>query len=665
MLLMVRSRFITHALLAALCLCSFQVHALPSLVNFPLLPSRSRINIRGGATDSTAALGHVQPSRPGRDSVQVLTVPQVFSGAVIAVIIFAMDWSVRGASLLILFSSLLAIRAVDSSAAYSVVQWLSPAFSLHDHFSELLLCPPLVMMPLVLSGFDLQTVLKLSSFFVIGSIVLLVCLLGLSEFLLPIITGSLSSELDSDVASSIPPPPLHPPPATGVIHKEIIASAALGAAVASFVLKLDFIFILSLNFVALPMIDRRLSLLSFAVPAVITCIASIFMGVYREKDWKGYLMRFRNFLYRDAPGDMLLLQSTGAWAALLLHMWRHKSVSSQQAFPFVTSIMASATNLLCTIVAENDEGKKKRKLGNLPSTPPVVDDRMPRWPNLTPGGLLRLGDWIGTACCSLGGTLAGAERGMDLLGCMVMGTVTSVGGGTIRDLFIGHENGVPKRAFWMSEPEYLAIVYVMSLLSFFGWNSFASRFRLSLDDAWMFWWDTLGISCFTCIGTMNGIRASLHPVVVGMCGMFSSTFGGFTRDVISRHPVRILHAHQEMYAVPPLIGSFAYQAVRSLGLPLWTRILSGFLTTMAIRFCTWKFDLRLPVLASVYSHKETKIKLVQPVTGYSFLFPQERRGGAEHTSSTLKPEAADKSKRAAKGKGGKEAAGEERGGKAK
>ena len=39
--------------------------------------------------------------------------------------------------------------------------------------------------------------------------------------------------------------------------------------------------------------------------------------------------------------------------------------------------------------------------GQMGGTAPPIDDRMPRWPDMTPGGVLRAGDWIGTFICAL------------------------------------------------------------------------------------------------------------------------------------------------------------------------------------------------------------------------------------------------------------------------
>jgi uncharacterized membrane protein YeiH len=106
----------------------------------------------------------------------------------------------------------------------------------------------------------------------------------------------------------------------------------------------------------------------------------------------------------------------------------------------------------------------------------------------------------------------------------------------------GATTGVPKRAFWMGEPEYIGIAVVTSVSTFCLWNLVAEKFGLSTNDAWEFWLDAIGMGSFTCVGSMNGIRAGLPPPVVAMCGMFTATFGGLTRDVLSRCD-RVTHTH--------------------------------------------------------------------------------------------------------------------------
>lgn len=78
-----------------------------------------------------------------------------------------------------------------------------------------------------------------------------------------------------------------------------------------------------------------------------------------------------------------------------------------------------------------------------------------------------------------------------------------------------------------------------------------------------------------------------------LCGMSTATFGGATRDVLTRKPVRILHSHAELYATTAAAGASAYVAVRSVGGPIWMRIGCGVATSVTARYLSWTYGLRL------------------------------------------------------------------------
>mmetsp|Transcript_412 Transcript_412/g.1070 ORF Transcript_412/g.1070 Transcript_412/m.1070 type:complete len:107 (-) Transcript_412:43-363(-) len=69
----------------------------------------------------------------------------------------------------------------------------------------------------------------------------------------------------------------------------------------------------------------------------------------------------------------------------------------------------------------------------------VHPDGLPRWANFTTSsGWLRFFDYVGTVSFAASGTLAAGAVGMDALGCTAVGTITAVGGGTVRDVLIGN-----------------------------------------------------------------------------------------------------------------------------------------------------------------------------------------------------------------------------------
>lgn len=82
---------------------------------------------------------------------------------------------------------------------------------------------------------------------------------------------------------------------------------------------------------------------------------------------------------------------------------------------------------------------------NRKGVPPA--ESLSRYPTLeTPGGIIRMLDYVGTMSFAMSGAAAAGIRGMNLLGCMVVGTVAAMGGGTTRDLLLGQTP-----VFWLNE----------------------------------------------------------------------------------------------------------------------------------------------------------------------------------------------------------------------
>ena len=60
-----------------------------------------------------------------------------------------------------------------------------------------------------------------------------------------------------------------------------------------------------------------------------------------------------------------------------------------------------------------------------------------RHPQLSVPGFMRFCDYFGTWVFAISGTLTAATSGLDLLGCVVVGSITALGGGTARDMIMG------------------------------------------------------------------------------------------------------------------------------------------------------------------------------------------------------------------------------------
>jgi uncharacterized membrane protein YeiH len=227
---------------------------------------------------------------------------------------------------------------------------------------------------------------------------------------------------------------------------------------------------------------------------------------------------------------------------------------------------------------------------------------LPRWPQInTSTGILRGLDYFGTAVFAVSGSLTAAASGCDLLGCAMIGTITAVGGGTIRDALV-----LKKQPFWTEEWEYLIISVAAAAGAFYFWGDLEpgkevanSGLTLKASDGGegdlMNWGDAIGVGAFAVIGAMNGIRANSPLIVSGICGMMTSTFGGATRDTLLNRPVRILHPYSDTYAPIAFVTACNYLAMRKVApAAQGLRIFTSVGLAVLLRYSAWTYGWRLP-----------------------------------------------------------------------
>jgi hypothetical protein len=75
---------------------------------------------------------------------------------------------------------------------------------------------------------------------------------------------------------------------------------------------------------------------------------------------------------------------------------------------------------------------------NPTASPAQIEDTLPRYPDLTTGGFVRFADYVGTGVFAKTGSLTAMAAGMDMLGTVIVGTITAVGGGAKQFIAIQH-----------------------------------------------------------------------------------------------------------------------------------------------------------------------------------------------------------------------------------
>ena len=161
--------------------------------------------------------------------------------------------------------------------------------------------------------------------------------------------------------------------------------------------------------------------------------------------------------------------------------------------------------------------------------------------------------WIGiiaTMAFAVTGVLAIADRGVDLFGVLVLGLITAIGGGTIRDIILE----VP--VFWSESQIYVWLALVASVAAFFA-ESFFTQPQIY---RWMLYIDGFGAALFAIQGADKASNMNFGlPVAPVILGVITAIGGGLLRDILAGKKT-LLMSH-ELYAIPVTLGCCAYVLV--------------------------------------------------------------------------------------------------------
>ena len=193
-------------------------------------------------------------------------------------------------------------------------------------------------------------------------------------------------------------------------------------------------------------------------------------------------------------------------------------------------------------------------------------------------------DLVGTFVFAISGTLTAADKRLDLLGATVIGFITAVGGGTVRDLLLDiHPIG------WMQDENYLWVILAGVVCTiFFKGGVLKLKRTLSL-------FDTIGIAVFTVLGLSKALMAGVEPVFAVMMGTISAVFGGVIRDTLC-NDIPLIFRPTELYATVCLSGGCVFLGLQYLGLSLALIYTITILFIITLRIVSIKFEFKLPAL---------------------------------------------------------------------
>lgn len=194
-------------------------------------------------------------------------------------------------------------------------------------------------------------------------------------------------------------------------------------------------------------------------------------------------------------------------------------------------------------------------------------------------------DLIGVAVFAISGALAAGRKHLDLLGVIVLGLVTAVGGGTIRDVLLDRHP-----IFWLADPAYVIVIVVAALftVAYVRWRP--------PPAATLLYADAIGLAMFSVTGAQIAERAGLPAIAGVVLGTITGAAGGAVRDVLSAEIPLVLR-RGNLYASAAILGTSVYFVLVALGSRRVLATLVGMLIIAAVRLASILWGLQLPVFA--------------------------------------------------------------------
>ncbi|WP_296118909.1 trimeric intracellular cation channel family protein [uncultured Eubacterium sp.] len=212
--------------------------------------------------------------------------------------------------------------------------------------------------------------------------------------------------------------------------------------------------------------------------------------------------------------------------------------------------------------------------------------------------LMSVFEIIGSIAFAISGSMLAIKKEMDLFGILILGIVTSVGGGAIRDIVIGN---TPPAMF--QNPKCTVISSITAMIVFISWkiyirkrNLFSEKIARRTDIMYhnlLFLSDTLGLAAFTILG-MEATISFLHTdqfLLIAFVGLITGVGGGILRDLLAGEIPYVLQKH--IYATACIFGIIGYYILYHF-MPENAAALIGFCLVLVVRYLAKHFEWNLP-----------------------------------------------------------------------
>ena len=195
-------------------------------------------------------------------------------------------------------------------------------------------------------------------------------------------------------------------------------------------------------------------------------------------------------------------------------------------------------------------------------------------------------DLFGTMAFAVTGAFKAIEHKADIVGIIILATITGLAGGTIRDVLFGKT--LPNS---LIDPTYVIITVISAIVLFLLYSKMKKHWNIFLK------FDAVGLGVFTVIGATFAYNLfGMNFLIIVLSGMLTGIGGGILRDVfVNQTPIVFV---KELYASASFIGAIVFYFTLLITNEVYAATILGIILTTGLRLVAMKYNWNLPRVRS-------------------------------------------------------------------